>query len=285
MAVPPGRRLFRIKCAAGSVDNPLVGDGNRLQMVHGVARSTGKSARRGKGLIIARQSAVILVVVALGIWGGGCSSISESPSWTMPDAPKLPSLDSVAALTAPAEAPPKGSATELYTKVARGAVGCWFGATGPLKKDYIYNAEADAPSRGGKAEITIHNRDASQPNPRGPKAYLIKIDPKDESNATIATENLKMPEPMAEIMAADVNRWSRGDTGCAGTSTAANWSPQVPILAPAAAKPAVVKPKSSPMKKKVSAPQGKPAAPPVAPGVAPQRHPRAPHELGDLQTW
>ena len=186
----------------------------------------------------------------------------------MPDAPKLPSLDSVAALTAPAEKPPKGSATELYTKVARGAVGCWFGATGPLKKDYIYHAEADAPSRGGKAEITIHNRDPSQPNPRGPKAYLIKIDPKDESNATITTENLKMPEPMAEIMAADVNRWSRGDTGCVGTSTAAGWSPQVPVPAPAAAKPVVVKAKSNPMKKKVSAPQAKPALLPASPATA-----------------
>ena len=187
----------------------------------------------------------------------------------MPDAPKLPMLDSVAALTAPAEEPPKGSATELYTKVARGAVGCWFGATGPLKKDYIYHAEADAPSRGGKAEITIHKRDPSQPNPRGPKAYLIKIEPKDETNATIATENQKMPEPMAEAMAADVNRWSRGDTGCTGTATAAGWSPQAPLPAPAAAKPAVVKAKSSATKKKTSAPQAKLAAPPAATQAAP----------------
>lgn len=228
-------------------------------------RLTGTPTYRDKVLIIGRQSAVILAVIALGVWGGGCSSGGESPSWTMPDAPKFPTLDSVAALTAPAEEPPKGSATELYTKVARGAVGCWFAAAGPLKKDYIYHAEADAPSRGGKAEITIHNRDLSQPNPRGPKAYLIKIDPKDEANATIATENLKMPEPMAEIMAADVNRWTRGDTGCAATAAAAGWSPQAPLPAPTAVKPAVVKAKSSTVKKKASAPQAKPAAPPAAP--------------------
>ncbi len=174
----------------------------------------------------------------------------------MPDAPKLPTLDSVAALTAPAEAAPKGSATELYTKVARGAVGCWFGAAGPLKKDYIYHAEADAPSRGGKAEITIHNRDLGHANPRGPKAYLIKIDPKDETSAAIATENLKMPEPMAAMMDTDVNRWSRGDAGCAGKSTAAGWSPEAPP-APAAA-PA--KPDAKKPKKKAVAP-AKPASP------------------------
>ncbi len=198
-------------------------------------------------------------IVAMGLVASGCSSMSEGPSWTMPDAPKLPTLDSVAALTAPAEAAPKGSATELYTKVARGAVGCWFGATGPLKAAYIYHAEADAPSRGGKAEITIHQRDPGNTNPRGPKAYLIKIDPKDESNATIATENLKISEPMATNMAADVNRWARGDSGC-GASTAAAWSPQAPPPAAAKPKPAVAKTTASALKKKAgTAP--KPAAP------------------------
>ena len=178
----------------------------------------------------------------------------------MPDVPKfeaptLPSLDSVAALTAPAEEAPKGSATELYTKVARGAVGCWFGASGPLKKDYIYQAEADAPSRGGKAAITIHSRDPTNPNPRGPKAYLIKIDPKDESSAAIATENLKMPEPTAAMMDSDVNRWSRGDAGCAGKSTTAGWAPEAPP-APAAA-PAKLDAKK-PKKKAASVAPAKP---------------------------
>lgn len=197
-----------------------------------------------------------LGIMTLGIWTSGCSSSIEAPSWTMPEAPKLPSLDSVAALTAPAEAPPAGSATELYTKVARGAVGCWFGATGPLKKDFIYHAEADAPSRGGKAEITIHQRDPTNANPRGPKAYQIKIDPKDETNAAITTANLKMPEPQSAAMAADVDRWSRGDAGCAGKSTTAGWSPETPpVPATVPAKPDLKK-----AKKKVAAP-AKPAAP------------------------
>ncbi len=195
----------------------------------------------------------------MGLVSSGCSSMSESPSWTMPDAPKFPTLDLVAALTAPAEAAPKGSATELYTKVARGAVGCWFGASGPLKAAYIYHAEADAPSRGGKAEITIHQRDPGNANPRGPKAYLIRIDPKDESNATVATENLKMPEPMSANMTADVNRWSRGDSGC-GASTAAGWSPQAPTASGATTKPAATKTTAGALKKKAGTPP-KPAAP------------------------
>jgi hypothetical protein len=113
---------------------------------------------------------------------------------------------------------------------------CWFGASGPLKKDYIYHAEADAPSRGGKSEITIHARDPGQPNPRGAKAYRINIEPAGEA-ASLATENLKMPDAYALAMASDVGRWSKGDQGCAGASTAAaaGWIPQPPLPAVAAA--------------------------------------------------
>ena len=46
---------------------------------------------------------------------------------------------------------PVGSATDIYARIAQGAMGCWFAVSGPLKKDYIFHASADAPSRGGKA--------------------------------------------------------------------------------------------------------------------------------------
>ncbi len=88
-----------------------------------------------------------------------------------------------------------GSATELYSRVASGAMSCWFAANGPLKKDFIFHATADAPSRGGKAEIVIHQRDPTQPNPRGAKAYLVEI------------------EPTSEFSGYDQNRKSQDDRG------------------------------------------------------------------------
>jgi len=165
------------------------------------------------------------------------SGANDGPSFSLP-MPKMPELPSVGALAVSQEAP-QGSATELYARIARGANSCWFGANGPLKKDYIYNADADAPSRGGKAEITIHARVPAEPNPRGPKAYRIAITPKDESSAKIETENFKMPETAAAAMSADVDRWSRGEQGCKGNTTAAGWDAVAPP-APAAvrAKPA-----------------------------------------------
>lgn len=151
---------------------------------------------------------------------------------------------------------PVGSATDLYARVAQGAMSCWFAANGPLKKDYIFHATADAPSRGGKAQIVIHQRDPTQPNPRGAKAYLVNIDPTGESTATIKTENLKMSDAFAAAMTEDVGRWSKGDQGCAGNSTVVGWVPAPPTAAETPTTPHTAK------KSKVKAARPKPDASP-----------------------
>jgi hypothetical protein len=188
----------------------------------------------------------------------GCASLDGGSSGQSSFV-KLPTIDSVAAISVSTNEKPVGSATEVYARVARGANQCWFGADGPLKKDYVYHADADAPSRGGKAEIVLHERDRSKPNPRGPKAYRIKIDPVGEQ-ATLQTENLKMSESMAASLAGDVSRWSKGEHGCVGATTAVGWSPQ----ADQQPKDAQPPPKVASAKKKNSKKSGaalKPSAP------------------------
>jgi hypothetical protein len=150
------------------------------------------------------------------------------------------------------------SATDVYARIAHGAMGCWFAVGGPLKKDYIFHATADAPSRGGKAEIVIHQRDLTQPNPRGPKAYIVEIQPTGESSATITAENRKMPDIFAAAMTDDVSRWSKGEDGCTGPSTAAGWAP-APPEATVATPPAK---KAKTQKAKLKAAQAKPAEQP-----------------------
>jgi hypothetical protein len=182
-----------------------------------------------------------LLLLACAATLGGCANAGTDTAGTLAPTlalPKMPDLSAVAAMGNGLSADkPVGTATEIYARVARGANTCWFvgsgpGQAGPLKKDYIYHAEADAPSRGGKAEIVIHNRDVGQPNPRGPKAYRINIDPDGEA-ASLKTENLKMPDAIGAAMTADVNRWAKGDQGCAGSSTVAGWGAQ-PAAVPAA---------------------------------------------------
>lgn len=192
---------------------------------------------------MARQAPQIAGLILAVLHVSGCASSSGDGETSGLQLPKLPSVSDLAP-AAPDQ--PAGSATELYARIARGANACWFAANGPLKKAYIYHAEADAPSRGGKAEITIHQRDPSQANPRGPKAYYVRILPEAES-AKIETQNVAMPDQAATEMQADVERWSRGEQGCIGKSTAADWAPQAP--APVAAS-APGKPKS---KKKAKA--------------------------------
>lgn len=158
--------------------------------------------------------------------GASETSTTANAAGTALKSPALPSLADVAALTSAPEKP-AGSATEVYTRIASGANTCWFGAAGPLKKDYIYHAEADAPSRGGKAEIVVHVRDPSQSNPRGPKAFRVDIAQKGDA-AEVKTENLKMAANVAAAMASDVDRWSKGDQGCQGASTVAGWGTVAP---------------------------------------------------------
>lgn len=184
-----------------------------------------------------RRRAAVFASAASAVMLTGCSAGGiDSPSLALP---KVPNLNAVAALAAPD--PPIGTPTEIYSRVALGANSCWFGAAGPLKTDYIYNAQADAPSRGGKAEIIIHRRDPSQSNPRGLKTFRVSID-RDESGAIkLGIENLSMPDAIAAAMTSDVNRWARGDQGCVGNSTVAGWGTQEAAPDSAPAKPTAKK--------------------------------------------
>lgn len=201
---------------------------------------------------MALRPATLLTCSALGLAVGGCASNTGSETGGL----TLPKMPSVADMTPSAPEKPVGDPTELYARIARGANACWFAPNGPLKRRYIYDAEADAPSRGSKAEITIHVREPSQPNPRGPKAYRISIVP-DGENAKITTENMSMTEVAAKEMTADVERWSRGEQGCAASATA-GWTAADP---PAPATPQSKKPQKKAAQKAKAAPPAKTAAP------------------------
>lgn len=125
------------------------------------------------------------------------------------------------------EAPIVGTPTDIYARVARGALACWFGKAGPLKDTYVYHANAEPPSKGGKAKIVVHERESSAENPRGLRAFRISIVPDGESSK-IAIENLKLPEPLGTSMENDVQRWARGGIGCAGSNDNREWAPKPP---------------------------------------------------------
>lgn len=134
----------------------------------------------------------------------------------------LPSLPSISSLTKAADLP-VGTPTEVYTRVARGALTCWFGASGPLKGPYIYHADADPPSKGGKAEIDVRTRDFTAADPRSLKAFHVGIEAGGEGTR-VDIENVKIPEPLATRLTADVHRWAANQEGCSEEPITAGWA-------------------------------------------------------------
>jgi hypothetical protein len=181
---------------------------------------------------------VAILVCLMAAFAAGCSTgaaptltsgLPEKEAVPAPEAlPALPGMSAIANLTKGA-ALPVGTPTDVYTRVARGALTCWFGASGPLKGPYIYHADADPPSKGGKAEIDIRTRDRDAADPRSLKAFHIGIEAGGEGTR-VDVQNVKIPEPLAARLTADVSRWAADQEGCGETPITSGWS-----AAPAAA--------------------------------------------------
>lgn len=126
------------------------------------------------------------------------------------ESPKLLTQSLGAAVGASAHPEPP---VEIYSRVAGGALKCWFGAQGSLKKTHIFHADAAPPSAGGEAEIVIHERDTTAQSPRSLRYYRINIQ-RSGDGSTVKIENLRFPEAVAKDMAGDVFRWAGGNADC-----------------------------------------------------------------------
>lgn len=127
--------------------------------------------------------------------------------------PKLPKLE--LPVSAYKEDP-----SEIYSRIARGAMACWFAPTGPLKQTHVFHADVAPPSDNAGAEIVIHERDSAAPSPLSLRAYKISITRAPEGTA-VAAQNLKLPEPLATTMGEDVRRWAGGNLECSTSTPAA----------------------------------------------------------------
>ena len=126
-----------------------------------------------------------------------------------------------------------GTSIEVYERIGRGAMACWFGANGFLKTTHIYEATAEPAHKGGQAEIIIRERDNSTESPRGVKAFQIQITPSGSDETSVTAENLKLPEATAQQMKNAVAAWSTGKHGCDTTAFAGAWQPDAAPPPPA----------------------------------------------------
>lgn len=169
-----------------------------------------------------------IVPALLSAAGLGACSPSGLPSLTLPaPQPGAPPITPtqietgavgpapVTPATPPAEitAVATGTPTEVYARVAGGALRCWFGANGPLKATHIFNAEAAPPSEGGAAEIVVHERDAAARDPRGTRAFRVGFIGRGGS-VEVGISPLKIAPALSELMVRDVETWAQGGSGC-----------------------------------------------------------------------
>ena len=195
--------------------------------------------------------------------------ISETGS-TEPGPTQTGAAEPGAAPAAPAASPAtphettvivSGTPTGVFTEVAHGVLGCWFGPGGPLKASHIYRAEAEPPAKGGDAEIVLHERDASLRDQRGPRAYRIDF-ASEASGVRVTSTALKFDPKLVEGMAQDVAGWAKEGATSGGCRLRALLPPPTP---PAASKTPAKTPKSAAQARKApaqkSAQAGKTPAP------------------------
>jgi hypothetical protein len=106
-----------------------------------------------------------------------------------------------------------GTPTGIFAEVARGALGCWFAADGPLKASHIYRAEAQPPTKGGDAEIVIYERDLSMRDLRGPRVHRIAFTA-EVTSVRVTMTALRLEPKLAQAMAVDVESWAKGEESC-----------------------------------------------------------------------
>lgn len=150
-------------------------------------------------MYFSRSMAVLAASAAMTLAGCSGSSLPELPKLTLPAGAAYPE-------------PP----AEIYSRIARGAMACWFAASGPLKRSHVFHADVAPPSDNAGAEIVIHERDTAAPSPRSLRSYRILITRAPEGTF-VAAENLKLPETLAASMKEDVTRWAGGTSGCSST--------------------------------------------------------------------
>jgi hypothetical protein len=170
----------------------------------------------------ARFAALLLAAMV----AGGLGACSQSGLPSLPSAPSgaqstisPTQLETGAVSAAPATPAAEvvtiaaGTPTDIYARVASGALRCWFGANGPLKATHIFNAEAAPPSDGGVAEIVLHERDLVSRDQRGTRAFRIAFIGR-SGNVEVGVTPLKIGPPMSELMVRDVETWAQGGSGC-----------------------------------------------------------------------
>lgn len=120
---------------------------------------------------------------------------------------------------APAGTAHTEATVEIYSRIARGALLCWFGPSGGMRRTHVFHADVAPESKGGAAEIVLHERDEDAASPRALRAFRVTI-VRAGTGSSVQSENLRLPPETGAAMQLDVARFARGDATCRDPSPA-----------------------------------------------------------------
>ena len=123
----------------------------------------------------------------------------------------------------------RGKVIPVYSRIAAGLNACWLRPDRPLGRQYILNATV-APPPTHSAELVVHVR--SKEGRHGLKAFTINLAAIGSTATRVRSLNVKLPEPQARRIAADIARWSSGERAC---EPEADWRPKADETATVAA--------------------------------------------------
>jgi len=168
-------------------------------------------------------------MVVMGLVVSGCGGQLDSNSLATGAIEAIPA--SALALAAGTKTP-VGTPTEIYTRIARGALSCWLGGQGELRKTHAFHAVASPRRDGGRSRIIIYQRpQKAKSGERGLAAFRILISPQG-SSALVQAENLKLPKALGERMVLDTQRWAAGEVGCIEGGLREGWRADLDVAHP-----------------------------------------------------
>ncbi len=170
------------------------------------------------------RSGLTAHVAMLGLVTAGCGGQINPQSLATG---ALESIPASALAIAAGHKVPVGSPTEVYSRIARGALSCWLGGQGELRKTHSFHAVAAPRHKGGFSRIIIYRKPkVPDPKTKGVQAFRIDIS-KQGNSALVAAENLKLPKALGEKMVVDTHRWASGEEGCIEGGLREGWSPDL----------------------------------------------------------
>ena len=143
---------------------------------------------------------------------GGCSGGAGLPDL---GAVAASSQSAAKAVVSGQDVSASGTPDAVYAVIAQKAMRCWFGPDGPLKSSHIFHADVSPPSdKGSTADIVLHERDTTQPTPRGARAFRILLTANGDTATHVEISNSKLPDDLADALNSDVVDWMRGGDSC-----------------------------------------------------------------------